>query len=367
MAAYTMMGACDMYPRVRPTIRRAVTAPNNKPNTLDTPQAKPGEQTHRPPRPFTLPRVEGNPSLQEHPLLNERDLMAAGSLHPVAGCITTPSACHPERGNALDLKLQLSADTKHALQSDPTPGTIVTISRLAYTALTDLAKHLKTHSLFHTHINPRAVSTLRIHDLSPSEYLELYNLLEPQLEGFRIKVDFHDTTLIMRRPSGTHESGVKGWMSVGFLLQTQMSMPPGVKECFDFKKGQPDTWLWRPIKDEIAALEDHAVQCVIIFKINENLSKHWLPAFQQAFRKNNFNTNRDLAPNPTSFLSKVALQSIVLTVEIWRNEKDAITGELKREHTVRKSPTCTIPTYETFHALQDHTPIPRSTICTTPQ
>ncbi|KAF8430708.1 hypothetical protein BGX38DRAFT_1334494 [Terfezia claveryi] len=126
-----------------------------------------------------------------------------------------------------------------------------------------------------------------------------------------------------------------------------------------------------------------------------SLSKHWLPAFRQAFEKNNFNVNRDLASDPTSFLSKAALQSNVLTVEIWRNEKYDTTGELKREHTVRNRPTCTIlvcisthsittkqlfdtwiweylsdfrdGTHTTFHVLQDHTPIPRSAICTTQQ
>ncbi|RPB18427.1 hypothetical protein L211DRAFT_874838 [Terfezia boudieri ATCC MYA-4762] len=440
MAAYAMMGACDVYPSARPTIRRAVTAPDNKPKTADTPQAKPAELKPLPARPFTSPRVAGDPSLPERPLLNERDFTATGSLHPV---VAAPSTCHPQQGNALELKLQLSTGIKHALQSVPTPDAIATLSRRAYTALTDLAKDLETHSLFHTFVDPTAVSVLRVNDLSPSEYLELYNLLEPQLEGFRIKIDFHDTTLIMRRPSETHECGVRGWISVGYLLQTQMPMPPEVNECFDWRKGQVDvqlpplspgglrikcpdaclgtvddsiptlvletgysqtvgeihtvakTWLWRPIMDERVAREDHAVQCVIVFKINENLSKHWLPAFRQAFEKNNFNTNRDLAPDPASFLSKVALQSIALTVEIWRNEKDATTGELKRERTVRNRPTCTIPvcisthsitteqlfdtwiweylsdvrsrTQEAFHTLQDHTPIPRSTVCTAQQ
>ncbi|KAF8442553.1 hypothetical protein BGX38DRAFT_1202374 [Terfezia claveryi] len=440
MAAYAMTGACDVYLSARPTVQRAVTVPDNKPKTADTPQAKRAKRKPLHARTFTSPRVVGDPSEKERPLLNERDFTDTGSLHPV---VTTPSTCHPQQENVLEPKLQLSAGTKHALQSDPTPGAIVTLSRCAYTAVSDLAKHLETYSFFQTHVDPSEVSALCINDLSPSEYLELYNLLEPQLEGFRIKIDFHDTTLIMRRPSGTHESGVRGWNSVGNLLHTHMPMTPILKESFDWTKGQIDvqlpplslgglrskcpdaclgpieidlptlvletgysrtvgeihtvakTWLWRPIKDEIVALEDHAVQCVIVFKINENLSKHWLPAFRQAFEKNNFNTNRDLAPDPTSFLSKVALQSIVLTIEIWRNEQDATTRGLKRERTVRDRPTCTIPvcisthsitteqlfdtwvweylsavrnkSYTTFHALQDHPPISRSTACTAQQ
>jgi len=445
MAAYATMGCCDTYPSVRPNIRRAVTAPSTSPKKAETPQAKQANVNHLP-TPFTTRMIKNKAPSQEPTILNECALPADGSFHPLAGSITTPSAWNPQLEDALEPKLRLlagTAGTNPVLQSDPTPGALATLNRNAYAALKDLGKHLQTHSLFHTYADPNAVTVLCINDLSPSEYHELYKLLEPLLEGFRIKIDFQNTTLIMRRPSKTHESGVKGWISVGNLLQTQMPMTPKLRKLFDWQKGQPDvqlpplspgglrikcpyaclgsldediptlvletgysqtpgevhtvakTWLWRLIQDGTEALEDHSVQCVIVFKINENLSKHWLPVFRQSFERHGFSLNRERAPEPISFMSKVALQSIALTVEIWRNEKHATTGELKRERTVRNRPTCTIPvcisthnitteqlfdtwiweylldvrdgTHTAFQTLQDHTPIPRSTVSTVQQ
>ncbi|KAF8415970.1 hypothetical protein EV426DRAFT_711769 [Tirmania nivea] len=438
MASYGMMGCCDTYASVRPNVRRTVTAPSKR---EETPQSQQGEPKHLPTVPCTSRIDIGHPPPQRCTPLNEGDLKATGSLHPPAGSITRPSAWYTQLGNALEPELRLLSSTARTipfLQSDPTPGVMVTLNRNTYAALKELTKHLETHSLFHTHADPNAVTVVCINDLPAVEYHELYNLLAPLLEGFRIKIDFDDTTLIMRRPSQTHESGIKGWNSLGNLLQTQMRMTQQLRKRFDWQKGQPDvqlpplsagclrikcpdaclgrvdnnvptlvletgysqtpgqvhivakTWLWRLIEDGIEALEDHAVQCVIVFKINEKLSKHWLPAFRQSFERHNFNLNQDQAPDLTSFVSKEALQSIALTVEIWRNEKHASTGELKRERTVRNRPTCTIPvcisahnitteqlfdtwiweylldvrdgTHTTFQTLQDHTPIPRSTI-----
>ncbi|KAF8415555.1 hypothetical protein EV426DRAFT_579035 [Tirmania nivea] len=209
------------------------------------------------------------------------------------------------------------------------------------------------------------------------------------------------------------------------LLETQMPMPPELKSEITWNRGQPDvelpplsingrrikcpdaclgpkdediptlvleTGYNMAIKDEIEALEDDAVQCVILLKINENLSKYWLPAFRESLERRDFNFNQEPVPDSTTFLSKTALQSAALTVEIWRNEKDGSTGVLKCEYSVRNRPTCTIPvcisthnittdqlfdtwiweylsevragTDSIFHDLQDHPPIPRSTVST---
>jgi len=439
MAAYATMGCCDTYRSVRPNIRRAVTAPSTSPKKAETPQAKQALVNHIP-TPLTPRIIKDHSPSQEPTILNECALPADGSFHPLAGSITTPSAWNPQLEDALEPELRLSAvtaGTKPVLQSGPILSDMVTLNRNAYPALKDLGKHLATHDLFHTHVDPNAVTVLCINDLCPSEYHELYSLLASQLEGFRIKIDFHDTTLILRRPSPTHESGVGGWGYVGNLLQTQMRMPSRLKRNIYWQRGQPDitlpplsigglrikcpdaclgsadekvptlvletgysqtpgevhmvakTWLWRLIKDGTEALEDHAVQCVIVFKVNENLTKEWLPAFRQSFERHGFILNRDRAPDPTSFVSKAALQSIALTVEIWRNEQDG-TGALKREPSVRNRPTCTIPvcisthnitteqlfdtwiweylsdvrdgTDTIFHPLQEYPPIPRPTV-----
>jgi len=243
---------------------------------------------------------------------------------------------------------------------EPRLAAMPTLQRDAFATLKDLCSHLETHSLFHTFVDPNAATTLCIHDLPPFEYHELFNHIEPLLEGFRIKIDFHDTTLILCRPSYTYKFGAGGWHYLGNLLQTQMPMPPPLKQLIWWHRGQPDitlpplsigglrikcpdaclgsvgkhvptlvletgytqtpakmhaaarSWLHRIIHDETEALEEGAVQCVILWKINGNLPQRWLPAFRESYERHGF--NRDLAPNPTSFLSKATLQSIALAV-----------------------------------------------------
>jgi len=272
-----------------------------------------------------------------------------------------------------------------------------TLQRDAFATLKDLCSHLETHSLLHTFVDPNAGTTLCIHGLPPFEYHELYNLLELLLESSRIKIDFQDTTLILRRPSYTYQFGAGGWHYLGNLLQTQMPMPPGLKRNIYWHRGQPDitlpplstgglrikcpdaclgsvdedvptlvletgysqtpgemhtvarSWLHRLIHDETETLEEDAVECVILWKINGNLSKHWLPAFRESYERHDF--NRHLAPNQTSILSKVDLQSIAITVEVWRNEKHATTGALKREQNIRNRPTCTVPVCISTHNI----------------
>ncbi|KAF8415974.1 hypothetical protein EV426DRAFT_578941 [Tirmania nivea] len=422
MATYEMLACYNTYPSIRPNVRRAVTAPE----IAETTQATAAQPQYLPSVPVVSRVGKDHPLPQECTPLNECNSKATGFVRP-------PSASDTKA------ELRLSAattGTKPVFQSDPPPDTMVTISRDAYPTFEHLCKFLETHSLFHTHANSNSVTVLCIKDLPPVEYHELYNLLAPRLEGFRIKIDFYNTTLIMRRPSQTHESGITGWNSTGNFLRSQMPMPPELRSHIHWQKGQIDvnlppltrgslrikcpdaclgpadegiptlvletgysqtlgeahtvakTWLWRLIEDQTEDLEDHAVQCVMVFKINQNLTKDWLPAFQEFFQKQDFNVNRDFAPDPASYLPTAALLSIALTIEIWRNETDTTTGALKREHSVRNRRTCTIPAcisvhditteelFDTwiweylsevpsmtnsFHTLRDDPPIPRST------
>lgn len=427
-----MVGGYDTC--YRPNVRRAVTAPDTLANTGETAPATVAQPKYIPTAPLTS---LVDPPPHERTLLKEQDFKATHSVLPLPSSLTTPLAWHPQAEPCLSAGTAIEVPV---LQSDPSPATMVTISRGEFATLQCLSKYLETHSLFHTYADPNPVTVLCINNLPPFEYLELYNLLAPQLDDFRIKIDFYDTTLIMRRPSHTHESGVAGWNSLGSLLQNKMPIPPAVKSYISWQKGQIDvnlpplspgglrikcpdaslgrrdrgiptlvletgysqtpgevhnvakSWLWRLVRNGIEALEDHAVQCVIVFKINENLTKHWLPAFRDSFKRQDFNISQDLAPDPASYQSEAALKSIAMTVEIWRNETDTTTGALKRQPTVRNRPTCTIPaciskhdittkqifntwiwdylsevrqgTNGTFDTLREHPRIPRSTVST---
>ncbi|RPB20022.1 hypothetical protein L211DRAFT_895476 [Terfezia boudieri ATCC MYA-4762] len=442
MAAYGMIG-CNTSMRIRPQVCRAVTAPDTSPKAVETHPRTSAQRKYIPSAPSNSGVDKNCPPPQARILLNE---CATDYLHPRSASETTPEALQPQVENVLKAELRLlagTAGTQPVLQSDPVPGVMVTISRGAYPTLEELYKALGTHSIFHTHADPTAATVLCINDLAPCEFHKLYNHLAPHLESFRIKIDFNDTTLIMRCPSEAHESGVDGWNSVWSLLKSQMPMPPELQSHIHWKKGQPDvnlpplspgghrmkcpdaclgrvgeriptlvletgysqmqeevhnaakTWLSRLIRDGIDSLEDHAVQCVILFKINENLTKIWLPAFRESLQKQDFNVNKDNAPHPATFLSMAALGSTALTLEIWRNERDIITGGLKREHTVLNRPTCTIPvcisehhitteelfdtwiweylsevrerTNDIFFTLPGKPPIPRSTVSTDKQ
>ncbi|KAF8453702.1 hypothetical protein BGX38DRAFT_1176724 [Terfezia claveryi] len=405
------------YRSIRPNMRHAVTAPDTLANTGETAPATVAQPKYIPTALLTSPI---DPPPHERTLLKKQDFKATHSVVPLPSSLTTPLAWY------LQAEPCLSAGTAieiPVLQSDPSPATMVTISRGEFATLQCLNKYLETHSLFHTYVGPNQVTVLCIINLPPFEYLELYNLFAPQLDNFRIKIDFYDTTLIMRRPSHTHESGSHGWISLGSLLRNKMAIIPEVKSYISWHKGQIDvnlppshpaiptlvletgysqtpgevhivakSWLWRLVRNEIEALEDHAVQCVIVLKINENLTKHWLPAFRDLFKRQDFNISQDLAPDLASYLSEAALKSIAITVEIWRNQTDTTTGALKREPTLRNRPTCTIPaciskhiittkeifstciwdylsevrqgTNDTFDTLQEHPPISRSTVST---
>ncbi|KAF8429831.1 hypothetical protein BGX38DRAFT_1232919 [Terfezia claveryi] len=380
MGTSAQVGCYDIcYRGIRPNVRRAVTAPDTLANTgeMETAPATVARPKYIPTALLTSPI---DPPPHERTLLKEQDLKATHSVLPLPRSLTTPLGWHPQAEPCLSAGTAIEI---LVLQSDPSPATMVTISRGEFATLQCLSKYLERHSLFHTYADQNPVTVLCINNLPPFEYLELYNLLAPQLDDFRIKIDFYDTTLIMRRPSHTHESGVAGWNSVGSLLQNKMPIPPAVKSYISWQKGQIDvnlpplspgdlrikcpdaslgrrdrgiptlvletgysqtpgkvhivakSWLWRLVRNEIEALEDHAVQCVI------------------------------------------------------RNETDTTTGALKREPTVRNHPTCTIPaciskhnittkqifntwiwdylsevrqgTDGTFDILREHPRIPRST------
>ncbi|KAF8416569.1 hypothetical protein EV426DRAFT_578657 [Tirmania nivea] len=449
MAAYAMMGCYDARPRVRPNTGRTVTVPNASPVAARTTQAAPAHPNHLPTVPFPSHIDNDQPQLQESTLVQNHG-SSGDSLPPLAGPVTTCLAWHPEDANSLGPDLCMSAGTTGRTAVPHleriSPMTICTINRDTYTTINDLCLHLQTHGLFHTVTDTNSVAVLCINNLRPFEYDELSKLLAPLLESFRIHIDFQNATLIMRRPSQTHESGATGWSTLIDLVKAQMPMPAALKYDITWNKGQPDVtlpplstgglrikcpdaclgpvgediptlvletgysqtpgelhivakaWLHRLIKDEMAPLEDHAVQCIILFKINENLSKKWLPAFRESLERQDFDLNRDLAPNASTFLSDAVLQTIALTVEIWRNESDASTGALKRERTVRNRPTSTIPvcisrhdittsqlfdtwiwqylsdfrnksnsTFQELQKLQDQPQIPRSTISTDSQ
>ncbi|KAF8426080.1 hypothetical protein EV426DRAFT_573079 [Tirmania nivea] len=276
------------------------------------------------------------------------------------------------------------------------------LDRDAYPTLTELCSHLSTHPLFGTK-EGEIIRALGVTHLTALEYGELYLLLEPLLESFRIKIDFQDTTLILRRPTATNESGAIGWHSLTSFIDSWMDMPPALKRVLHLSKGQPDVtlpplapgveglrvkcpdaclgcvdeyiptlvletgysqtpeslhgtakqWLWRMVAGNgVESVEEHAVQCVILFKINQKLASAWLPAFKDALGKSqNYQWDQLLAPPVSTFLSLAARHSAVLTVEIWRNEIDLATGGLKREPSVRNRSTCTVPICISTHTI----------------
>lgn len=257
------------------------------------------------------------------------------------------------------------------------------LDRNAFPTLIELSSFLKKDAIFRGENK-----VLRIDNLPASEYEDLYLLLEPNLEQSRIKINYQDTSLVMSRPSPTHESGVLGWQYLTTLLNSELDVETDVKELITWNKGQPDTklpalspgglrikcpdaslgssesdiptlvletgyserptglhddartWLSRLVANRMAAVEEHAVQCVILFKINENLEKIWLPAFQCAIAQNP-TWDPQLAPSCPTFLSRQAMQSVAMTVEVWRNEADG--KGLKRTRSVRERATSSIP------------------------
>jgi len=351
MAAYAMMGSYDAHGYMRRYERRAAVP------TLSTTPALPA----------IVSSVATNPCLDDNdPVADKRALL-----------------------------VEQSTDSFHA-----TSGDMVTVTRGPGT-FKQFCKRLELHTIFNALTTENAGTALQIKNLPAPEFRELYKRLAAHLEAAKIKIDFSDTTLIMRRPSQTHESGMKGWNALAVLLRSQMDMPPEVWGQIDWQKGQLDvnlpllspgggrmkcpdaclgpvnkgvptliletgysqtrtevhsvakSWLWRLIRDGTEALEDHAIQCVILFKVNETLSKRWLPAFRKSQEGQEFHVTQDSSTKPeaSSFLPRAALSAIALTVEIWRNETDPITKALKREHTVGNRPTCTIPTCISIHQI----------------
>lgn len=312
---------------------------------------------------------------------------------------------------------------------------IETLDRAGYSKLEDLCSFLKKHAIVNSKGAPGQV--LRILNLRLSDYEHVYKLLAPDLERFRIKIDFKDTSLILRRITPAHESGVAAWHSLTDLLRTELNAEPDLKSLIMYMKGQayttlpplifggkrtksPDAslgsedhdhptlvqetaysespndlqqdakdWLLRLVADGVAAMEEHATQCVILFKINPELNKTWIPAFQAAIA-GNFDWDPEFAPPCSTFLSSQALDTTALTVEIWRNEVDAASGGLKRHRSARGRPSLCTPVcisidtisttdlfntwiweylaasrvrrHTSFHAIQDKPPIPRSTV-----
>lgn len=306
-----------------------------------------------------------------------------------------------------------------------------TLDRHAYSTLIELCSFVKQDPIFRGENK-----VLRIDHLTASEYEDLYPLLEPMLERSRIKINFQDSSLVMSRPSPTHESGALSWQYLTTLLSRELDVELDVKELITWNKGQPDSklpalspgdlrikcpdaslgsqeediptlvletgytedpselhdaarsWLSRLVANRMAALEEHAVQCVILSRINENLVKVWLPAFQSAIAQNP-TWDPQLAPSCTTFLSEQGMQSVAMTVEVWRNDAD---GEgLKSKQSVPERATSSIPvaisvhnittselftswiweylasvrdgTTRRFQAPRDSSPIPRSSVC----
>ena len=170
-------------------------------NAAETPCVAPAQPEYLPSAPSRLHRGK---DVQQSQARTPCQQEGTEYIDPVAHPEATPlAACHPLRANI--------QESEQPIRSDPTPVATVTISKSESPAgtLKQLCKRLETHSIFQTHVDPNVVPALRITNLTGSEYHLLYKHLAPQLEAFRMKIGFSDATLIMRRPTQEHESGIK--------------------------------------------------------------------------------------------------------------------------------------------------------------
>lgn len=217
------------------------------------------------------------------------------------------------------------------------------------------------------HSAPQRYKALHIHNLTSDEYekLLLDKATASTLESTKVKLEFNDNELIIKcAATETHESGLIGWNSFTSLLSSRMQMPLPFRNLITWSKGEvitklpalgtskdskfriksPDcslgpeneriltlvletgfsesasqlirdakTWLWRPLPNggEGKDLEAPGTQCVILLNIDSEIET-WLQAA--------------MAKVP---IDSKAAGTNAITISIWRNEVDSITGNFK--------------------------------------
>ena len=229
---------------------------------------------------------------------------------------------------------------------------------------------------------------LCISNISVDEFELLYEDMSPELESLRIKIDFQNTHVILKRPTETHECGVIGWAQLTPLL-SQMDMPSFLRELITWSKGQADsalppissggkrtkspdcslgpadqalptlvletgysepegglhndatTWLVRLIRDGVTELEDHAVQCVVLLKVSKKLA-----AYCQKFR------DARLAPGANEAEANITFpEGNAIVIEVWRNSRDPKTGGFIKARTPRGRKGQSIPVCISCHTI----------------